>query len=156
MNIKSCFFIGHRDSPYTIYPKICDIIERLTADEHVYSYTVGHYGSFDNMVFQAIKNLKERNGLIHASLLIPYHPGEKPIEVPDGFDSTFYPPDMEKIPRRLAIVRANHYMVDNTDYLVAYAWHPGSNARELLSYARSREKRGLIHVIEIEKPDTMV
>jgi hypothetical protein len=76
--------------------------------------------------------------------------------VPDGFDSTFYPPDMEKIPRRLAIVRANHYMVDNTDYLVAYAWHPGSNARELLSYARSREKRGLIHVIEIEKPDTMV
>ena len=64
MKIKSCFFIGHRDSPYTIYPKICDIIERLTADEHVYSYTVGHYGSFDNMVFQAIKNLKARNGLI--------------------------------------------------------------------------------------------
>jgi len=37
-------------------------------------------------------------------------------------------------------------MVNHVDYLIAYAWHPASNARKLVEYARSREKRGLIVV----------
>lgn len=47
---------------------------------------------------------------------------------------------MEKVPRRLAIVRANRYMVDHVDYLIAYAWHPASNARELVKYAALRRR----------------
>lgn len=46
---------------------------------------------------------------------------------------------------KLAIVRANRYMVDNSDFLIAYAWHPG-NARELVEYAQRRERRGLLRV----------
>jgi hypothetical protein len=34
---------------------------------------------------------------------------------------------MEKVPKRVAIVRTNHYMVDHSDYLIAYAWQPASN-----------------------------
>ena len=52
---------------------------------------------------------------------------------------------MESVPKRLAIVRANRYMVDNSDYLIAYTRHPG-NAKELLEYAQLREERGLIRV----------
>ena len=77
---------------------------------------------------------------------IAYHPAERPIEKPKGFDSTYYPPDMEKVPRRLAIVRANRYVVDHVDYLIAYAWHSASNARELAEYAQKRERKGLITV----------
>lgn len=60
---------------------------------------------------------------------------------------------MEKVPRRLAIVRANRYMVDHVDYLIAYAWHLASNARDLMAYAQKKEisttnlgesKKGLI------------
>ena len=40
-----------------------------------------------------------------------------------GFDGTYYPPDMERVPRRVAIVRANRYMVNHVNYLIAYAWH---------------------------------
>ena len=58
----------------------------------------------------------------------------------------FYPPGMEKVPRRYAIVRANQHMVDHIDYLIAYVWHPASNARNLLEYAQKREKWGLISV----------
>lgn len=53
---------------------------------------------------------------------------------------------MEKVPRRLAIVRANRYVVDHVDYLIAYAWHSASNARELAEYAQKRERKGLITV----------
>ena len=65
---------------------------------------------------------------------------------PDGYDDTFYPPDMEKVPRKLAIVRANKYMVDSSDFLIAYVWHPASNARNLLEYAQARERKGLIRI----------
>ncbi|MBQ3503233.1 MAG: hypothetical protein IJA75_00840 [Oscillospiraceae bacterium] len=53
---------------------------------------------------------------------------------------------MEKILCRLAILRANRFMVDHVDYLIAYAWHPASNARNLLEYARKREKRGYLSI----------
>ena len=32
------------------------------------------------------------------------------------------------------------------DYLIAYAWHSASNARELAEYAQKRERKGLITV----------
>lgn len=80
------------------------------------------------------------------SILIPYLPAERPLELPYGFDNTFYPPGMEKVPRRLAIVCTNRYTVDHVDYLIAYAWHPGSNARNLVEYARKQEERHLIQI----------
>lgn len=58
---------------------------------------------------------------------------------PDGFDGTYYPPDMEQVPRRVAIVRANRYMIDHVDYLIAYAWHPASSARELVEYVYNKK-----------------
>ena len=58
---------------------------------------------------------------------------------PKGFDGTYYPPDMERVPRRVALVRANRYMVDHVDYLIAYAWHPASNAQELVEYAKLKK-----------------
>lgn len=68
-------------------------------------------------------------------MLLPYHPSERPIEPPNGFGGTFYPPGMERVPRRLAILKANRYMVDHSDCIVAYVRHPG-NARNLLEHAR--------------------
>ena len=73
-------------------------------------------------------------------------PVERPIPTPDGFDSTFYLPGMESVPRKIAIVRANRYVVDHVDYLIAYVWHPASNVRELLEYVQRRERKGKIAV----------
>ena len=92
------------------------------------------------MAAKAVIAAKEQHPDITLSMLIPYHPAERPVETPQGFDNTFYPPGMEKVPRKLAIVRANRYMVDHVDYLIAYAWHPASNARDLVEYAL---KKGL-------------
>ena len=68
----------------------------------------------------------------------------------EGFDGTFYPPGMESVPRKAAIVRANRYVVDHVDYLIAYVWHPASNARELVEYAKRRENRNLIGITVIK------
>ena len=37
-------------------------------------------------------------------------------------------------------------MVDNSQFLIAYARYTVSNAWELVEYAMKREKKGLIHV----------
>ena len=144
--MKSCFFIGHREASSEVLPVLTEAVEQHIVEYGVTEFIVGNYGGFDHMAAKAVIAAKEQHLGITLSMLIPYHPAERPIELPQGFDNTFCPPGMEKVPRKLAIVRANRYMVDHSDYLIAYAWHPASNARNLVEYAKKREQRNLISV----------
>ena len=134
--MKSCFFIGHRNASGELLPELKQVVEKHISEYGVTEFIVGRYGDFDHLAARAVIALKAQYPQIILSLLIPYHPAERPIETPQGFDNTYHPPGMEKIPRRLAIVRANRYVVDHVDYLIAYAWHAASNARNLVEYAQ--------------------
>ena len=136
--MKSCFFIGHREASSEILPALRDAVEQHIVDYSVTEFVVGHYGGFDRMAAKAVIAAKEHHPEITLSMLIPYHPAEQPGELPPGFDNTFYPPGMEYVPRRLAIVRANRYMIDHVDFLIAYVWHPASNAQDLMEYAQKK------------------
>lgn len=152
MNGKSCFFIGHREATYDIMPALEKAIEKHITEYGVTEFIVGYYGGFDCLAAKAVIVAKQTHPEVTLSLLLPYHPAERPIEKPKGFDSTYYPPGMEKVPRRLAIIKANQFVVDHIDYLIAYTWHPGSNARELVKYAKRRESRGLIVITLLDRP----
>ena len=149
MQGRSCFFIGHREAPEDIAANLASEIRRHITELGVTEFVVGHYGRFDSMAGQAVIAAKREFPYIRLLLLIPYHPAEAPVDLPEGYDGTYYPPGMESVPRRFAIVRANRYMVDHTDYQIAYAWHPASNARELVEYAETRQKRRLMQVTRI-------
>ena len=153
--MKSCFFIGHREVYTEILPALTEVIGRHIVEYGVTEFVVGNYGGFDHMAARAVIAAKAKHPDVTLSLLIPYHPAERPVDLPQGFDNTFYPPGMEKVPRRLAIVRANRYMVDHVDYLIAYAWHPASNARELVAYAERKASRGKIDVTNIVGSDVL-
>ncbi len=98
-----------------------------------------------------VKEAKRFYPEVKLTLLLPYHPAERPIPTPDGFDSTFYPPGMESIPRKIAIVRVNRYVVDHVDCLIAYAWHSASNAKKLVEYAWKRKKKNSISITTLTK-----
>ena len=136
--MSSCFFVGHRETMDDVLPQLSDAIERHITQYGVREFVVGNYGGFDRAAIGALTKAKTRHPEISLLLLVPYHPAERPIQTPQGFDGTFYPPGMEKVPRKVAIVYANRYMVEHTDYLIAYVWHPASNARELVEYAKKR------------------
>ena len=136
--MKSCFFIGHREAGEEVFPALVEAVERHITEYGVSEFFVGNYGAFDRMAARAVIMLRERYPDITLSLLLPYHPAERPVDLPAGFDGSFYPPGMEKVPRRVAIPRANRYMADHVDCLIAYAWHPASNARELADHAARR------------------
>ena len=153
MEGKSCFLIGHRETSSKLLPILIQTVEKHISEYGVTAFIVGRYGNFDHLAARAVISLKQKYPKITLSLLIPYHPAERPIEKPPGFDNTYYPPGMETVPRRIAIVRANRYMVDHVDYLIAYAWHPASNARNLVEYAHKRERNGFMMVTLLGSPD---
>ena len=149
MGGKSCFFIGHREASKEIYLVLYAAVEQHIVEYGVTEFIVGHYGGFDRLAASAVKEAKRFYPEVKLTLLLPYHPAERPIPTPDGFDSTFYPPGMESVPRKAAIIRANRYVVDHVDYLIAYVWHPASSARELVEYAKRWEKKAVLCITQL-------
>lgn len=147
--MESCFFIGHRDTGQAIAAPLQREVERHITEYGVGMFVVGHYGQFDRMAAQAVIAAKKRHPQVTLTLLLPYHPFDQPIPPPDGFDGTLYPPDMERVPKRLAILRANRYMVEHTTYLIACVCHPSSGSREVLDAARRRQALGLMCVTNL-------
>ena len=150
MSMKSCFFIGHREASEAMYPALYAAVEQHILEYGVTEFIVGHYGGFDRLAASAVKEAKRSYPEVKLTLLLPYHPAERPIPTPDGFNGTFYPPGMESIPRKIAIVSANRYVVDHVDYLIAYARHPASNARELVTCEKRNEKTLVNLIIKYE------
>ena len=136
--MKSCFFIGHREADERLLPTLTAAIDRMIAEEQVSLFYIGGYGGFDRIAATAVKRMKLQHPEITLMLVLPYHPAERPIETPYGFDGTYYPEGLEKVPRRYAIVRANEIMVKQSDWLVSYVRHGASNSRRILEYAQKQ------------------
>ena len=144
--MSTCFFIGHREAPDVLLDKLSAEVERHITEYGVTDFVVGRYGRFDALAAKCVKVAKKRHPEVTLTLLLPYHPYDRPTSTPPGFDGTFYPPGMETVPKRAAIVRANQYVVDNSDYLIAYVRHSVSNAWDLVEYAKRSKKQGRIKI----------
>ena len=147
--MKSCFFMGHREADERLLPRLELVIDRLIQEKNVRYFYVGGYGGFDRIAATAVKRAKQKHSDIILMLVLPYHPAERSIPTPDGFDGTYYPEGLENTPGRYAIVRTNKIMVDACDWLICYVSHSASNSKKLLGYARRREEKGLIQIINI-------
>lgn len=149
--MKTCFLMGHRDAPDSIRSELIRTIERCISELGITTFIVGQYGNFDRLAVCPLVEAKKRHPEITLLLLIPYHPADRTVKAPPGFDGTYYPEGMETVPKRLAIIRANRYIIDRAECLIAYAWHPASNAREQLEYAQKREMKGQMHIENLAK-----
>ena len=130
---------GHRNCPDSILPKLEQSIEACYGKHGIRAFYVGSRGHFDRLAAAAVKQAKLRYPDIQLFLLLAYHPAERSVALSPGFDGSYYPP-LENVPRQFAIVQANQYMADIADCLICYVQHPG-NARNLLQYARRRQKK---------------
>ena len=142
MNEKTCFFLGNQDAPEELLDVLTETVEKYIEQFHVVSFVVGHYGNFDRLASTAVKAAKRRHDAVTLTMLLPYHPAERPIPLPDGFDGSLYPAGMEQVPRRLAILQANRYMIARADHLIVYSRGIAGNTFNMLKYARARAKRG--------------
>ena len=151
--MSTCFFIGHHNTPPTVCELLDKAVERHIAEHGVTRFIVGHYGAFDSMAAGAVIRAKKERKDIQLQLLLPYHPAERKIELLDGFDSSYYPEGMEKAPRRVAIVRANEYVIRHVcDYLICYDRYPATKTHDFVEVARVREAKGGLHVENLAEP----
>lgn len=131
---KLCFLFGHRDAPEDILPELIRTAEKHYVQYGIREYVVGQYGNFDHLAVRAIREVKKKHEDVRLLLLTPYYSPERPQQIPEGCDGTLYPDGMERVPKRVSIVRANRYMIGRADSVICYVNRPG-NARELLGHA---------------------
>lgn len=138
--MRRCFFIGHRDASEEIFPALFSAIEHHITYYGVREFVVGHHGRFDAMVAQCLVEIKKSHPDICLTQLMVYHPSNRSIAIWEGFDGSMYLDGLERVPKHLAIVKANRKMIHQSEYLIAYVWQAASNARKLMEYA---ERKGI-------------
>ena len=147
MSIKRCFFIGHANTSDTILTTLRKAVWSIIEKEDVREFYVGNHGRFDALACHVLREAKQKYPDIRCYLVLAYHPGAAKTELPESFDGCFYP--LEKsVPPRYALPRANRAMIKQCDVLIAAVCRPG-RSREVLEYAREREKRGLIRIVNL-------
>lgn len=138
--MKRCFLFGHSDTPSEVYPDLLREIERHVLEFDVTEFVVGHYGAFDRMAARALAEVKQKYPGLCLMLLVPYLPWERPMELPDGFD-TFYAPDLlETVPKPFRIVRANRGTIKAADFVITYFHHRPSRLEKIYDYAERCHK----------------
>ena len=145
--------MGHREADERLLPRLELVINQLITGENVRYFYVGGYGGFDRIAAAAVKRAKQKYPDITLMLVLPYHPAERAVPTPDGFDGTYHPEGLENTPRRYAIVRTNQIMVNTCDWLVCYVRHGASNSRNLLEYAERCANKGLIQIKNISESE---
>lgn len=131
-------FCGHGKLNYNENDKnkLYNVVEKLIlcgADE----FLLGGYGNFDIISAEVVKSLKIKYKNINSVLVIPYIGRDFNHSL---YDCSEYPP-IENVPKRLAIIKRNEWMIDKSDVLVAYVINHFGGAVKTLEYAKRKNKK---------------
>ena len=144
----ACTFFGHRDCPSSIKGKLYEEVERLICNHGVDTFYVGTQGSFDRMAYAALVELRKQYQHIKVYRVLAYMPRFRDIAQDRSvLDDTILPEGIEKAHPRYAIVSRNNWMIDRSDYVVAYITHPTGGAYQSVERAK-QQKITVISVVE--------
>ena len=147
--MKICCFAGHSMiySEEILKQKLRTEIINLIEKENVTTFYSGGKGDFDWLCAKTIDELRTNYPFINSYWVLAYMPKEKD-EYLDSmariFDDTVYP-DIESVPKRFAIIKRNEWMVNNSDFLIAYVNRLGG-AHKTLEYAQKKKHIAVINI----------
>lgn len=145
--MNRCFFIGHHDIDDTVYDALYQAIERACRLYAVDEFLIGGLGAFDRIASRAVLAYKSEHPSIRLYRLLPYYSETKSYPLPPGYDGSLYLISGYP-PKKTHIVISNEKAINSSICLIACTRHPGK-ARDFLDYAKKRQEKGLIHIIEI-------
>ena len=155
--MKTCTFAGHREVFASgTESDIESAIETILASDTHYIFYTGGMGEFDSKCSAAVRRAKrnhpEKN--IKLFLVEPYMKTEI-NECKDyyewSFDDVLIPIELADIHYKNAIKQRNKWMVDRSDYLIAYVLRDFGGAYETLKYARKKGGIVIINLAEKER-----
>ncbi len=133
--MKTCTFFGHRDAPQNIRVAIKEKITELIAQHGVERFYVGNHGQFDSMVCSVLKEIKAIYPQIEYARVLAYFPKEKSPE-----ENTILPEGIELCHPRFAINYTNQWMLEHSDYIIAYIKHSWGGAYKFFEKAKKNKK----------------
>jgi uncharacterized phage-like protein YoqJ len=133
----ACTFFGHRDCQDEIKPKLRAVLADLIENHNVDMFYVGHQGQFDAIVHRVLKELKAEYPTVNYAVVLAYMPSEKTEY--DDYSDTMLPEGIESAHPRYAISWRNNWMLQQSNYVVAYVTHPWGGAYK---YAEKAKRQG--------------
>ena len=145
MENKICCFAGHSsivdksDLRVHVYEKC----EKLICRYGVKTFWVGNYGSFDFLASGVVRNLKSKYPDIELDLILPYVTktiNEYREMYYKEYDHMIIADMPENTPVRYRILKCNQFMIEQSDFLIAYVKHSFGGAAKTLEYARKKKQ----------------
>ncbi len=131
-------FCGHREIEH--YLKVKSLLYLYTENlirNGATTFLIGSYGDFDLLAAETIHNLKNKYPHIKSINIIPYT-NKKTNK--DLFDECYYPISENTNPK-YSIIKANEYMVNKSDVLIAYIKKDTGGAYKTYCYAKRKNKK---------------
>lgn len=133
--MSACTFFGHRDCCADIEPLLVEKIENLIVHKDVNIFYVGDHGSFDRLVVKTLRETKKKHPQIAYQIVLAYMPHKN-----EPSDETLLPDGIEIIPKRYAISYRNQWMIQHSDYVIAYVTRSFGGAAQFVEKATKAEK----------------
>ncbi|MBQ7948860.1 MAG: hypothetical protein IJ284_03770 [Clostridia bacterium] len=137
-------FCGHAQFHKTeeYEQKILAFLEEKVGDQPADIY-LGGYGGFDSFANDCCKKYKETHPKVSLLFITPYMAVEYQKNHLDyqqtRYDGIIYP-EIEDKPKRFAISYRNKWMVEKSDYVVAYINHDWGGAYTTYKHAKRKGK----------------
>ena len=148
-----CTFAGHREVyQANIADKLDEAISRIIKNDDCFRFLVGGMGDFDGMCSSAVRRAKRNypNKQISLELILPYltqELNENKSYYEISYDDVVVPIELGGVHYKSAITKRNRWMVDKSDWMIAFVYRDFGGAYTSLRYA---EKKGL-QIINLAK-----
>ena len=138
----ACTFAGHRE-PFTtidatrIPNYLHEALDDLMKLDNRFHFYFGGMGWFDEQCARAVHSIKKLHPEkeIQLTLILPY---PRKIEDADLYDEIHIPDEIRPLHYKAAIPARNRWLVEHSQYLIAYVAHSSGGAAKTLECARER------------------
>ncbi len=136
-------FCGHADYLESNEDEIrlLEVLEKLIQDNQV-EFFLGGYGGFDAFAYRCAKKYQQLHSSARLVFVTPYFDEwfqNKIDTLCKQYDQIVYP-ELEKVPKKFAILKRNEWMVERCDCLICYVNRHFGGAYKTLLYAYKHKK----------------
>ena len=129
----ACTFFGHRACPDGLKHSLRSVIIDLITNCGVDMFYVGHQGGFDRLVQGVLREITREYPQVRYAVVLAYMPSEHSV-LGDTSD-TMLPEGIELVHPCYAISWRNNWMLQKSDFVVAYVAHSWGGAAQYVQKA---------------------
>ncbi|WP_455683964.1 DUF1273 domain-containing protein [Thomasclavelia sp.] len=137
----TCCFAGHRQTPHCLFKEIITAVEKLVLATDEIEFLSGSMGDFDKLCEKAVREIKKEypKKNIHLCRVLPgcqYIPHKEEYQYQRSlFDDIIVCDASDGAHYKSMIGKRNRWMVEQSDFMIAYVMHESGGAYSTFQYA---------------------